>query len=79
MDFVEKSTAFDSDRTTEELRPIEDMPFDLSEGAFARVKFLGSEYWITKNCKDDDVWAEKEKGYVVSIKEVDIVIMVLGG
>ncbi|KAI4253437.1 MAG: hypothetical protein L6R42_007580 [Xanthoria sp. 1 TBL-2021] len=78
MGFVEKPAAFDSDRTTEELRPIEDLPFDLSEGDFARVKFLVREYWMTRDREDDDVLVEKEKGYVVVLKEVDMVTIVLG-
>lgn len=78
MDFVEKPTAYDTPRMTEELRPIEDLPSDISEGVFARVKFLGKEYWITRDREDDDVLVQGEKGYVVVVKEVDVVTVVSG-
>ena len=34
----------DIDRTAKGLRPIDDLPFDLSEEHFTRVKFLGNVY-----------------------------------
>ncbi|KAL8808170.1 MAG: hypothetical protein Q9182_000234 [Xanthomendoza sp. 2 TL-2023] len=61
--FANKPVSYVNDTMVEMLRPIESMPVDMPEAAFARVRFLGNEYWITSDPGEDTVMVGGE--YVV--------------
>ncbi|KAL8809233.1 MAG: hypothetical protein Q9200_003595 [Gallowayella weberi] len=52
------------------LPPIESMPLDMPEATFARVRFLGNEYWITSDPGEDTVMVGGE--YVVVEKSESV-------
>ncbi|KAL8731864.1 MAG: hypothetical protein Q9166_003148 [cf. Caloplaca sp. 2 TL-2023] len=67
MDFANHPASRVIDTTIAKLRPIEDLPADLS----ARVKFLGNDHWIIKGHDEEDGSVEAE--YVVIKKEMEAV------
>lgn len=67
MEFVNEPIVHAKEAKMEMLRPIESLPIDMPEAMFARVKFLGDEYWITSDPGEDAVLVGGE--YVVVEKD----------
>ncbi|KAL8818027.1 MAG: hypothetical protein Q9223_003252 [Gallowayella weberi] len=70
MAFANKPVSYVNDTMVEILPPIESMPLDMPEATFARVRFLGNEYWITSDPGEDTVMVGGE--YVVVEKSESV-------
>lgn len=69
MDFATRPNESVHHSRTTEIRPIELLPTDMPEEEFAKVRFLGSDYWIAAG--QDGVFEAVESEYVVVEKDID--------
>ncbi|KAL9006884.1 MAG: hypothetical protein Q9188_000415, partial [Gyalolechia gomerana] len=66
MEFAAKSTIAVHTSQATEIRPIDSLPTDMLEEEFAKVRFLGSDYWIAAG-RDGD--AEPVDGEFVVVEQ----------